>query len=387
MARSPASRKTAPSAASGPEEQVVLVLQGGGALGAYQAGAFQRLAESGRQPAWVTGISIGAINAALICGNRPGDRAAALETFWHRITAALPQRPLAGLPARQMFGDWASAAVIAAGVPGFFTPRLPLAALLPGGLTHMTSFYDTSPLITTLNELVDFDYLNREGPRIAVGAVDVETGNFAYFDSTKERIGPQHILASGALPPGFPAIEIAGRSYWDGGLVSNAPLQYVMDSAGRDPLCIFQIDLFYARGKVPVNMGDVQQREKDIRYSSRTRLTTDRYREIAALSRAADRLAERLPPEFRDDPDLLLLRRASPECPIALVHLIHRSQAFDGAAKDFEFSRISMLEHWAAGARDVDTTLAHPDWRQRVPATPGLHVFDLTRLEGPVGKT
>ncbi|WP_127903238.1 patatin-like phospholipase family protein [Solirhodobacter olei] len=367
------------SAKTAATERVVLVLQGGGALGAYQAGAFQRLSELGHQPDWVAGISIGAVNAAIICGNRPEERASALETFWHRITAALPQHPVAGFPPRQMFGDWAAAAVIAGGVPGFFSPRLPFAALMPGGLSHLTSFYDTAPLAETLRELVDFDYLNGHGPRLSVGAVDVETGNFVYFDSARERIGPEHILASGALPPGFPAVEVAGRRYWDGGLVSNTPLQHVMDEAETDPLCIFQVDLFSARGSRPGNMSDVQQREKDIRYSSRTRLTTDRYRELARLSQAAERLAAKLGEAYEDDEDLALLRAATPDCPIALVHLIHRDQAYEGASKDYEFSRLSMVEHWAAGERDVTRTLSHGHWKTREPAKPGLHVFDLTR--------
>ncbi|MBI1218069.1 MAG: patatin-like phospholipase family protein [Rhodobacteraceae bacterium] len=366
-------------AASGKAEQVVLVLQGGGALGAYQAGAFQRLAEAGHQPGWVAGISIGAINAALICGNPPERRAEMLETFWHRVTAALPAYSLAGLIPHHLFSDLASAATIATGVPGFFSPRLPLAALIPGALTSMTSFYDTAPLVRTLEELVDFDYLNTAGPRLSVGAVEVATGNFAYFDSTTTPIGPAHILASGALPPGFPPVEIDGRLYWDGGLVSNTPLQYVMEAAGNDPLCIFQVDLFSAEGKHPANLSEVQQREKDIRFSSRTRLTTDRYRELNALSAAADRLRDKLPPELRDDPDLELLRAATPDALVALVHLIHRHQGFEGASKDYEFSRLSMIAHWAAGERDVTRTLEHPEWRDRVPGQGGLQVYDLTR--------
>lgn len=360
-----------------PQERTVLVLQGGGALGAYQAGAFQHLATEGHQPDWVAGISIGAINAALICGNPPERRVEMLETFWHRITAALPQQQLAGFLPRQMFGQLAAAAVVASGVPGFFRPRLPAAAFFPAALTRLTSFYDTGPLATTLEELVDFDYLNAKGPRLSVGAVDVDTGNFVYFDSLRTRIGPQHIMASGALPPGFPAVEVEGRHYWDGGLVSNTPLQYVMEEAEEEPLCIFQMDLFSARGKTPETLGDVEQREKDIRYSSRTRLTTDRYRELAELSRAAERLAARLPEAFRDDPDLAFLRRATPDCPVALVHLIHRQAKYEGAAKDYEFSRLSMIEHWAAGEGDARRTLSHEDWKARRSAEPGLHVFDL----------
>ena len=361
------------------DERKVLVLQGGGALGAYQAGAFQRLAEAGEQPDWVAGISIGAINAALICGNRPEARVAALETFWHRISAALPASPLARMMPRRVFGEMAAAAVLASGAPGFFTPRLPAAALMPGGLLQLTSFYDTTPLHRTLEELVDFDYLNREGPRLSVGAVDVQSGNFAYFDSAEIRIRPEHIMASGALPPGFPAVKVAGRSYWDGGLVSNTPLQYVMERRADGALCIFQVDLFNARGPLPQTMDEVQSREKDIRFSSRTRLTTDRFRELAALRAAAERLYARLPDALKDDPDMALLRGATPVGPVTLVHLIHRRERFEGAAKDYEFSRLTMQEHWAAGERDVRRTLGHPAWAGRVQGDAALTVLDLTR--------
>lgn len=366
-------------AASDKQERVVLVLQGGGALGAYQAGAFQRLAECGHQPDWVAGISIGAINAALICGNPPERRAEMLETFWHRVTAALPAQSLFGLIPRNLFSDLAAATAITNGVPGFFSPRLPMAALIPGALTSMTSFYDTTPLVRTLEELVDFDYLNEAGPRLSVGAVEVATGNFAYFDSSEMRIGPAHILASGALPPGFPPVEIDGRLYWDGGLVSNTPLQYVMETTGPEPLCVFQVDVFSANGKHPANLIEVEAREKDIRFSSRTRLTTDRYLQLNALSEAADRLQAKLPPEWRDDPDLAFLRAATPDNPVTLVHLIHRQQGFEGASKDYEFSRMSMIAHWAAGERDVTRTLEHTEWRQRVPGRGGLQVYDLTK--------
>lgn len=365
------------------KEHIVLVLQGGGALGAYQAGAYQALADSGLRPDWVAGISIGAINAALICGNEPEKRLAALEGFWDRVTSRLAIAPwLAGPFGRMIYGEAAAATVMATGVPGFFKPRPP-AAFMP--LSHHTaiSVYDTTPLHETLLEFVDFDYLNTSGPRLSVGAVDVETANFVYFDSAKTRITPEHIMASGALPPGFAPVEIDGRFYWDGGLVSNTPLQFVMDNLGVDPALIFQIDLFSARDTVPTAMTDVAQRQKDIQYSSRTRLTTDRYRQLHDIRMTANRLAAALPQDLRDNPDLRALQATGPDCPITLVELIHRKQSFEGSAKDYEFSRLSMCQHWNEGQQDVDRTLNHKDWKSRIAGQDGLQLFDLGAPETP----
>jgi NTE family protein len=358
-------------------ERNVLVLQGGGALGAYQAGAYQTLSQSSLAPEWVAGISIGAINAAIICGNLPETRMQRLRAFWEEVTSELSVSPfLWGAEPRRAYSELAAAEVTLAGVPGFFRPRAPQ-AWWPFAANTALSFYDTTPLEGTLRELVDFDYLNEKGPRLSVGATDIETGNFIYFDSKKARLDLRHIMASGALPPGFPPVEIDGRHYWDGGLVSNTPLQYVMENAGSDALCIFQIDLFNARGAVPSDIADVQQREKDIRFSSRTRLTTDRFKHLHDLRAAAERLAKKLPEAMQSDPDLALLRDAGPRCPVALVHLIHRKEGFESNSKDYEFSRLSMTEHWAAGANDVKHTLAHKQWKSREIGKDGLQVFDL----------
>lgn len=374
MPAAPENVSTAPNPGA---EQNVLVLQGGGALGAYQAGAFQRLTEAKFDIGWVAGISIGAINAAIICGNPPDKRIGQLSAFWEGVSSSLACTPwIWGANARHMFAELASAEVMALGAPGFFSPRLPL-AFSPFAATQALSVYDTSPLLATLSELVDFDYLNASGPRLCVGAVDIQTGNLAYFDSRKTPIDARHIMASGALPPGFPPVEIGGRHYWDGGLVSNTPLQYVMENAGPDPLCIFQVDLFSARGGLPEDIADVQQREKDIRFSSRTRLTTDRYRQLHEIRSAADRLCAKLPKELRSDPDLALLRAAGPACPVTLAHLIHRKEGFEGSSKDYDFSRLSMTEHWAAGMADVKRTLLHKSWKSRRIGRDGLQVFDL----------
>ena len=369
---------TAPTDSLAPPHRTrVLVLQGGGALGAYQAGAFEALAAAGEAPDWLAGISIGAINAALIAGNRPEDRVPRLRTFWERCSSALTGMPVHdGTWLRRIFTAFAAAEVLTLGVPGFFRPRAVLPPLMPPGSAGAVSFYDTAPLLDTLNALVDFDRLNDAGPRLSLGAVEVESGNFTYFDSLTTRIGPEHVMASGALPPGFAPVFIDGRAYWDGGLLSNTPLQFVLENTGTDPLHIYQIDLFSARGELPATMQDVGQREKDIRFSSRTRLTTDRFAELHAIALAARRLRDRLPEGLRDDPDLRTLCETGPDCAIDLMHLIHRREPFEDGSKDYEFSRLSMTQHWEAGLRETGAALAHPSWARRKSRADGLELFD-----------
>ena len=365
-----------------PAEQVILVLQGGGALGAYQAGAYEALSQAGREPEWLAGISIGSINGALIAGNRPGQRLPALRKFWESVTGApwLMGNWLEALPQpeqmRAFWHDSRAAMSTLLGAPGFFRPKLPdMWTFLPG-LTRQTSWYDTAPLRETLNQLVDWDYLNAEGPRLTVGAVDIQSGNFTCFDSRETRLGVDHIMASGALPPGFPAVEIDGRHYWDGGLVSNSPLQVVLAAPNQRPLCIYQVDLYQSRDGLPQTMSAVEQREREIRFSSRTRLNTDEFRARHALSQAARRLQHRLPDEFRNDPDLAMLVEAGPAYPVSLMHLIYRHADHESGSKDYEFSRLSMLEHWRDGLRDAGRSLTDPRWTGRQVPEDGLMVFD-----------
>ncbi|TKD12962.1 patatin-like phospholipase family protein [Rhodobacter capsulatus] len=361
-----------------PDEMPVLVLQGGGALGAYQAGAFEELQKAGQCPAWVAGMSIGAINAAIICGNPGPLRVPRLAAFWETVSSQLTGRPLIfSAKSRNLFSEMASAMVLFQGVPGFFRPRFPFAGIGVTGRPRGISYYDTAPLRATLCDLIDFDYLAERGPRLSIAAVDVETGNFAWFDSARDRIGPDHVMASGALPPGFPAIEIDGRHYWDGGLVSNTPLQYVLENAGAAALCIFQVDLFPARGALPEDLSEVAEREKDIRFSSRTRLTTDRFSQLHAIRAAADRLALKLPEQMADDPDLMVLRQSGPQGNVTLVHLIHRAEVFESHSKDYDFSRLTMMGHWAAGRADVCQTFARKAWQTRGVPPSGLRIFDL----------
>ncbi|MDF8333471.1 patatin-like phospholipase family protein [Novosphingobium cyanobacteriorum] len=368
--------------ADGAEECCVLVLQGGGALGAYQAGVYEALAAAHHQPQWVAGISIGAINAALIAGNPPERRVEALRTFWNRASSRIPlPSPFADGWGRRLFNEASAATVAMTGIPGFFTPRLcPPWAALPGS-PESISLYDTAPLRESLLELVDWNLLNTGPMRFSVGAVNVLTGNFVYFDNRDRWIGPEHVMASGALPPGFPPVLVDGEPYWDGGLVSNTPLQWVLDErageTGAKPLLVFQVDLFSARGTMPRSLAEAAEREKDIRFSSRTRLNTDMQKRIEGLQAAAKRLAARLPAGFEDDPDLALLTAHACEGPVTIMHLINRPEDYESHGKDYEFSRSTVQDHWRSGQGDVTRSLASPRWkRRRIPAS-GVVTLDL----------
>ena len=262
------------------------------------------------------------------------------------------------------------------GVAGFFSPRVPAAPFQPPGTPAAISYYDTAPLRQSLERLVDFELLNSGAVRFSVGAVNVTSGNFCYFDSTEQRIDARHIMASGALPPGFPPIEIDGEFFWDGGIVSNTPLQFVLDEPGRQPRLVFQVDLFAARGEMPANLAEAGEREKDIRFSSRTRLNTTYELRRQATLQAARRLVARLPASLRDDPDAKMLAALPSEGSVDVVHLIYRSKHYESQSKDYDFSRASMVEHWAAGLADTQATLEDPRWLGRDRNAEGVHVFD-----------
>jgi NTE family protein len=369
-------------------EECILVLQGGGALGAYQGGVFEALNNVMHAPHWVAGISIGAINAALIAGNPAPQRVARLREFWNGVSAPLFAPPLLPSSAgREAFNEASAAWSTLFGVPGFFAPRFPAAPFQAPGSLGAISYYDTTPLQTRLEELIDFDLLNSGQMRLSVGSVNVRSGNFAYFDTARQRIDVRHIMASGALPPGFPPIEIDGEHYWDGGLVSNTPLQYVLDQPGRMHRLVFQVDLFCAQGALPTTLGEVTEREKDIRFSSRTRLNTSSELQRHAFAQAARRLIAKLPAKFRDDADVAALKAAEHEAAVSVVHLIYRSKHYETQAKDHEFSRVSVQEHWQAGLADMTRTLHDPKWQQRKLPTHGVHVYDLAHQRPSSVKT
>jgi NTE family protein len=376
-------------------EECILVLQGGGALGAYQAGVYETLAAMQQAPDWVAGISIGAINAAIIAGNEPERRVERLREFWHGVSSfpfappALPAELHRLDGARDAVNETNAAMAMLFGVNGFFAPRVPAAPFQPPGTLAAISYYDTEPLKRTLESLIDFDLLNSDKVRLSVGAVNVTQGNFKYFDSAHrgQVIDARHIMASGALPPGFPPIEIDGEFYWDGGLVSNTPLQYVLDQPGRRERLVFQVDLFAARGAMPATLAEANEREKDIRYSSRTRLNTTFELKRQATLQAAKRLVAKLPASLRDDPDAKALAALPAEAAVSVVHLIYRSKHYESQSKDYEFSRASMLEHWAAGMTDTQTTLEDPRWLGREVPSHGVHVFDFAAADQDVEKT
>ncbi|MCM2293852.1 patatin-like phospholipase family protein [Allorhizobium sp. BGMRC 0089] len=360
-------------------EKVVLVFQGGGALGAYQAGAYEALHEAGIRPDWLAGISIGAINSAIIVGSPEDKRVENLRRFWETVSSGLQGNLGANEDyLRKISNEMAAMTGAIMGVPGFFTPRAskPLSLFLDP--MARISLYDTAPLKKTLNELIDFDLINAGKTRLSLGAVDVISGNFAYFDNLDIALKAEHVAASGALPPGFAPVEIDGNYYWDGGLVSNTPLQAVLYDRKMDSdLCIYQVDLFSARGRMPRDLFDVESREKEIRYSSRTRLNTDQFREMQKVRMAAKRLTEKLPPDMKDDPDAKLLARIGNDSAVTLVHLIQRQAAYDTHSKDYEFSRRSVEEHWKTGYDDVMETLQNPAFINRKRPENGIQIFDL----------
>jgi NTE family protein len=366
-----------------PFENIALVLQGGGALGAYQAGVYEALAAANIHPDWIAGISIGAINGALIAGNSPETRIAKLRAFWERVTAK-PCWDWSELlvsaksdVVRQWLNQISASSALAGGASGFFTPRFPAPWLHLSGTLAATSFYDTNCLRQTLEGLVDFDRINAGHMRFSVGAVNVRSGNFIYFDTTTHTIGPEHIMASAALPPGFPAIEIEGEHYWDGGSVSNTPLQWIVDSRPHFDTLAFQVDLWNARGDLPRTIAEVTTRQKEIQYSSRTRAGTDNFEQIQELRRALADLFEKLPETLRNGPEARLLRPLGDHKVYNIVHLIYRAKNYEGHSKDYDFSRASMEEHWRAGYHDAVRTLRHPEVLERPTNHQGVFTFDL----------
>jgi NTE family protein len=368
--------------------QPVLVLQGGGALGSYQAGAYQALSHFDFEPEWIAGISIGAINAAIIAGNPREKRVERLKEFWEMVSPPLPWNPVGSDNHGRAYFNEASAALIATfGVPGFFAPRFPPAPLWPQGSPQSLSYYDTAPLRATLERLVDFDRINDLKTRLSVGAVSVTTGNFRYFDNFEfsklgKKIGPEHIMASGALPPGFPSVVIEGEHYWDGGIASNTPLDFVLDEEVTRDLLIFQIDLFSARGPLPGTLLEAAEREKDIRFSSRTRMNTDKNKQVHNARKALRELMKKLPDELKNDPSVEVLREAARENTVTVVHLIYRSKNYESSSKDYDFSHVGMVEHWNAGVRDVHLSMRHEEWLERPQSGETMVTYDLTG-DGP----
>lgn len=355
------------------QRRIALVLQGGGALGSYQAGVYEALATGGVMPHWVAGISIGAINAAIIAGNAPEQRVARLREFWEAITAptALWPQPVSMTAFERSAG---ALGAMLFGQPGFFAPRSPLSWLNP---QPPSSLYDTSALRSTLERLVDFDRINARETILSVGAVNVRTGHFRYFDSRHTHIGPEHIMASGALPPGFPAVEIEGEPYWDGGLVSNTPLLHVLEQEPRYSSVIFQVDLFQSYGMPPTTLDGVLERDKDIRYASRTRAATRAAEHNHNIRAHAQALWDKLSPELQALPEAQFLNATRCPTQMDIALLIYRPFEPQGSSKDYEFSRGTMQARWDRGRKDAEITLQAAPWNQPFPPGKGTRVSDV----------
>ncbi len=366
-------------------DQRILLLQGGGALGSYQAGVYEGLDEAGILPDWVSGISIGALNAAIIAGNPPQHRVAKLKAFWNQICA---QPWLPGIPTdpwhnsdkwppafRSWVNGFEATRAILEGQRGFYTPR----TVFGSGPTQ-ASFYDTTPLRATLENLCDFDRINHaESIRVSLGAVNVRTGNFAYFDNTQQKLGPEHFMASGALPPGFPAVEVDGEFYWDGGVVSNTPLFQVLTEQKHHNSLVFQVDLWSAQGELPNDLMEVANRQKDIQYSSRTRMVTDMMRKQIEMRKALQDVLALVPAELHNDPKFQEATSWASGAKHNVVHLIYANKPYEGGNKDYQFGLITMNEHWASGLGDIRHTFEHPQLLALPPDDEAFTTHDIHR--------
>ena len=351
-------------------ERIALVLQGGGALGAYQVGVFQALDERGFTPNWVGGTSIGAINGAIIAGNRPRDRLERLRRFWSTV-AQEDWLDMTRAPdvARQAYSYWSTLGALVTGRPHFFMPHpfLPF-GVGEAGSPELASFYDTRPLRDLLLELIDFEYLNSGAVHFSVGAVHVTSGQLRYFDNQFQPIGVEHVMASSALPPGFPAVRVDGELYWDGGICSNTPLAMVLDDYPRVNTLCFMVDLWSARGAEPRSISEAMNRHKEIVYASRSEQSIDAYLSLHHLRRIILELYSNLPPEKRREAAMRKLAEWGCHTTMDIVYLGNEAREWELALKDTDFSRSAIDERHALGYSDAARMVERTPWM--APADP-----------------
>lgn len=341
--------------------QVVLVLQGGGALGSYQAGVYQALHEAGIEPDWIIGTSIGAINASLIAGNVPGDRLPRLREFWKRMEQVPAWNFRTAFPDfNEKLAYWST---ITSGIPGFFRPNALAHAgdTYPLGADH-AGYYSTAPLEKTLLELVDFSLVNRCTPRLTVGAAHVRSSQMRYFDSRDGELTVKHVMASGALPPAFPAVRIDGELYWDGGILSNTPTEAVFDDNPRRDSVIFAVHLWNPLGAEPTTMAEVFNRHKDVQYSSRIANQIARQQQAHRLRHVINELAARLPESERSDPALRELISYGCRTRMHVVRLLAPQLDRETHTKDIDFSPAGIMRRWEAGYAHTSSVLARTPW-------------------------
>jgi len=351
--------------------QVVLVLQGGGALGAYQAGVYRALHESGIEPEWVIGTSIGAINAALIAGNPREQRCDRLQAFWSRIRLNSPGADLMAAAGLGQFGHNMATAI--AGVPGFFEPsRQALRGLHAEVGIERSAYYSTEPLRSTLQSLVDFDHVPASGTRLTVGAVNAITGAMRYFDSRHQPLSVEHVMASGALPPAFPAVRIEGEPYWDGGIYSNTPIEAVLDDNPRRNALIFAVNVWHPAGPEPCSIWDVMGRQKDIQFASRAQSHIVRHKQIHRLRHVIRELAAALPAERRAQADMQELAGWGCGTLMHIAHLVAPRLSGEDHTKDIDFSSAGLQARQAAGYADALSMIRRAPWRDPVDPIEGI---------------
>jgi NTE family protein len=356
-------------------EITALVLQGGGALGSYQAGVYEGLDQAGIHPNWVAGISIGALNAAVIAGNPPERRVERLRAFWEFIcrqpwwpslqSTLVPPEVSTELPRawRALIDSLESTRALLEGQNGFFVPRPWHSLAFASEGPHTASFYDTRPLRATLERFADFDRINcPDLMRVSVGAVNVRTGTLVYFDNTERKLRPEHFMASGALPPGFPAVEVDGEFYWDGGLVSNTPLFYLLIASPKSDALIFQVDLWSPIGELPKDLLQVAVRQKDLQYSSRTRLITMYMSRQQRLHHLLNQLLTMIPESRRDSAAYRSAAQFASSASRNVIHLVYRDKPDESYSKDYQFGTLTMNEHWSSGLSDMLATLEQRHW-------------------------
>jgi NTE family protein len=372
-----------------PFEGVALVLQGGGALGAYQAGVFQAIHEANIEVNWLCGTSIGAINGALIAGNPPARRVERLRDFWEAVTKPpirFPNVPgFSELPwngnghARHWNNKISAFTTMVQGAPGFFTPRPFPPVNSPAETPDVVSYYDPAPLTKTLARLVDFDLINAKSMRLSVGATNVRTGAPVYFENNERSITAAHIIASASLPPAFPPTEIGGEYYWDGGVVSNSPMQFVVDKAQRSSVLVFQVDLWDATGDVPLDIPSANLRAMEIHSASRLNITLEQYKKTQKFRHALSRFLDQLPDRCQNDPEVQFLAEEARVKVATIVQLKYQSRKHETAGKTFEFSRLTMEEHWQAGYEDTKAALGEPAVLELPHVSEAARLFDVHR--------
>jgi NTE family protein len=361
-----------PSALPG---QVVLVLQGGGALGSYQAGVYQALHEAGIEPDWVIGTSIGAINGAIIAGNRPEDRLARLREFWDGATYRDRWPPI-GLYAGA--GDsFRKLEIMVHGIPGFFKPQggAWLSPHAPLG-AESASYYSTAPLNASLSKLIDFSYLNERRVRLSVGTVNVRAGDLRYFSNRDTSLSVEHVMASAALPPAFPAVRIDGESYWDGGVHSNTPIEAVWDDSPRRDAVVFAVQLWPMSGLEPETIWQVISRQKDIQYASRTESQLARQRQIHHLRHVIRELGRHMTADELETPAVKKLLDWGCDTTMHVVQLKMQRARGDDHTKDIDFSVDGLQARWDAGYAAARGVLESAPWRQAADPIEGIAVHE-----------